>query len=239
MDQKTRKCDKCQKELTYSSYDAWYRANKNNARCLSCAKKGKSNGRLGKKHTADTRLKMSNSAKNKPPVSDLTKQKLSIARRKRIITLETRNKMSASLRGRKFTDQHKFKLSLSNKGQVRSEETKYKIRLATIRDLQDKGITGAVKNYNPMACKFIDDLNKEKGWNLQHALNGGEIELYGYFVDGYDKERNIIFEYDEPEHKKGYKIKRDLIRQENLLKEITPTLFIRYDEMNNKLYEVK
>lgn len=30
-------------------------------------------------------------------------------------------------------------------------------------------------NYSEKACKFIDKLNEERGWNLQHALNGGEI----------------------------------------------------------------
>ena len=99
---------------------------------------------------------------------------------------------------------------------------------------------GIFRNYNQKACEFIDKLNKEREWNFQHGMNGGEVELYGYFVDGYDKERNIIFEYDEPHH---YQIRgglknKDLIRQKTLINEIKPKLFIRYDERNNKLYDV-
>ena len=99
------------------------------------------------------------------------------------------------------------------------------------------GENGA-RNFNPKACKFIDNLKKERGWNLQHALNGGEVELYGYFVDGYDKERNIIFEYDEPKHNQISFKKKDIIRQNNLIKKIDPHLFLRYDEQWNKLYEI-
>lgn len=184
-------------------------------------------------------MKMSLAAKNKPPVSNETRRKLSEAWKNRSVSLETKKKMSESFKGRKFSNEHKLKLSVSNSGKTRSDYTKYKIRLATIADLQRKGIVGVSKNHNPIACKFIDELNKINGWNLQHAQNGGEVELYGYFVDGYDKQRNIIFEYDEPEHYRGYKHRRDLIRQENLLREVTPSLFLRYDEKNNKLYEVK
>lgn len=197
------------------------------------------NGRIGKKHSVETIEKMKLSAKNKPPVSNETKQKLSIARQKRITTPETREKLSKAFRGRKFSEDHKLKLSISNLGKSRSDYTKHKLRLATIHNLQKKGIVGSVKNHNPIACQFIDKLNEERGWNLQHAKNGGEIELYGYFADGYDKDKNIIFEYDEPEHKKRYKQQRDLIRQENLLKEIRPSLFLRYDESQDRLYEVK
>lgn len=234
----TRNCPKCQKELIYSSYDSWYKCCKINSLCISCAKKGMPNGRLGKKNTPETILKMSISAKNKPPVSEITRKKLSIALKKRKITLETRKKISKSLRGRIISDEHKLNLSKSNKGKERSDETKYRIRLATIRDLEKKGIVGSVKNYNPNACKFIDNLNKECGYNLQHALNGGEVELYGYFVDGYDKEKNIIFEYDEKHHNKLYKKEKDIIRQNTLINIIKPALFIRYDEKNNRLYNI-
>src|ERR1035441_2135555 len=234
-----RNCPKCQKELVYSSYDSWWNANKSNRPCLTCSKKGMPNGRLGKKLTPETRLKISLSSKNRPPIAEETRRKLSIAHRNREVTLETRKKLSESLKGRQFSDSHKLNLSISNVGKSRSEETKYKIRLATIRDLQNKGIVGKVKNHNPTACQFIDNLNKERKWNLQHALNGGEVELYGYFVDGYDKEKNIVFEYDEPNHNKSSRKTKDIIRQNRIINIINPTLFIRYDEASNKLYKVK
>lgn len=57
-------------------------------------------------------------------------------------------------------------------------------------------------NYSIKACKYIDVLNEKMNWNLQHAENGGEIRIVKYFPDGYDKDLNIVFEYDEPFHYK-------------------------------------
>jgi hypothetical protein len=237
-----RNCPKCNTELSYSSYDLWWRANKINSRCKSCSKKGMPNGRLGKKHTEISKQKISSSNVGKK-LTEEAKKKMSNAWIKRKInypiTKETREKMSKSFKGRKFSDNHKLNLSKSNTGKKRTEETKYKNRLATVNDLFKKGIIGKSINHNPRACEFIDKLNKEKGWNLQHAENGGEIELYGYLVDGYDKERNIIFEYDEPHHNKLNKKQKDLVRQRRLLEIIKPNMFVRFDEENNKLYDIK
>ncbi len=123
-----------------------------------------------------------------------------------------------------------------NKGKHLPSETKYKLRLAAIERIKKQGI---FRSYNPKACDFINNLNKEKGWNLQHALNGGEVELYGYFVDGYDKDRNIIFEYDEPTHHLSHYKQRDLQRQKEIIENIKPNSFIRYDERNDNLFFVK
>jgi hypothetical protein len=56
-------------------------------------------------------------------------------------------------------------------------------------------------------------------------MNGGEfyIEKLGFWVDGYDKENNIIYEYDEKHHfdKNGKLLECDSNRQyeiENFLK---------------------
>lgn len=234
-----RNCPKCNRELVYLSYDSWYNSNRNNCSCRSCSKKDMPNGRLGKKHTYKTKLKMSLAAKSRSPITEETRRKLSISRRNRKITPETKKKLSQSLTGRQLSDKHKLNLSKSNVGKSRSEETKYRIRIATIRDLQKKGIMGKAKNHNPLACRFIDNLNRCYGWNLQHALNGGEVELYGYFVDGYDKEKNIVFEYDEPNHNKSRRKEKDIIRQNRIINTINPNLFIRYDEANNNLYNVK
>lgn len=60
----------------------------------------------------------------------------------------------------------------------------------------------AFPNFNPLACQFIDAYGKQNGYNFQHALNGGEyhIKELGYWVDGYDKEKNAVFEYNESSH---------------------------------------
>lgn len=92
--------------------------------------------------------------------------------------------------------------------------------------------------YNPIACQYIDRLNEAKGWHLQHALNGGEIRCGPYWMDGYDKDLNIVFEYDEPRHHKPSAQKHDKDRQKNIISMLHPKEFWRYDEKDDKLYRV-
>jgi hypothetical protein len=68
--------------------------------------------------------------------------------------------------------------------------------------------------YNPFACKIFDEINDSLGWSIQHALNGGEVRVIGYSLDGYDKEKNIVIEYDEKYHDK--QIEKDIIRQKQI-----------------------
>lgn len=137
------------------------------------------------------------------------------------------------LYGKHQSEEHRNKISISNKGKRHSEESKDKIRIAYINRIKSQGV---IVSYNPFACQFIDQLNKQKGWNLQHALNGGEIELYGYFVDGYDKTKNIVFEYDEKRHEFGDKKIKDLKRIERLIEKINCRV-VRYSEKFNVLYQ--
>lgn len=94
-------------------------------------------------------------------------------------------------------------------------------------------------NYNPVACKYFDELNKKNGWSLQHALNGGEVKIHRYWVDAYDKEKNIVVEYDEPKHytKEGSLIPYDIRRMNTIIK-VLNCKFYRYDESKAVLYDV-
>ena len=55
--------------------------------------------------------------------------------------------------------------------------------------------------YNVKSISIIERYGKENSYNFQHAENGGEVQVIGYFVDGYDKERNVVIEYYEKHHK--------------------------------------
>lgn len=94
-------------------------------------------------------------------------------------------------------------------------------------------------NYNPKACEYMDKLNKENHWNLQHALNGGEIHVGPYSLDGYDKELNIAFEYDEnTAHHNSEKNKlKDKFRQEYIIEKLNCE-FWRYSEKDDILYKI-
>lgn len=125
-------------------------------------------------------------------------------------------------------------------GKHHSEESKQKIRESTIKYI--KSCKGDCKpRYNKKACEYINKLNKQNNWNLQHAENGGEYSICGYFVDGYDKDLNIVFEYDEAVHyfnKENNILKnKDIQRQNNIIKELNCE-FWRYNEYLDLLYKV-
>ena len=91
--------------------------------------------------------------------------------------------------GVKLSDHHKNQISRSLIDRTLTPEHKRKLREARVNELQSKFNT--VPNYNPSACRYFDRLSSEKGWNLTHALNGGEVTKCGYFLDAYDTTNNL------------------------------------------------
>jgi len=127
-------------------------------------------------------------------------------------------------------------------GKHHTEESKEKTRKSTIKYIESlPNYNGTKARYSHIACKFINKLNKEKNWNLQHAENGGEYSICGYFVDGYDKDLNIVFEYDEPRHytdiENNILCDRDIKRQENIINELHCE-FWRYNKKLDYLYKI-
>ena len=121
-----------------------------------------------------------------------------------------------------------------------AEETKNKIRVSTVNYLESK-FNANIARYSSNGCKYIESLNEKMGWNLQHAENGGEYKIDGYFLDGYDKERNIAFEYDEPRHYEdvynNVLKEKDIKRQDYIIEKLN-CRFFRYNEKLDLLYEV-
>ena len=128
----------------------------------------------------------------------------------------------------------------SFKGKQHSKETKEKIRTSTISYIR-KTKGGFRARYSIRACEYINKLNEEKHWNLQHAENGGEISFGGYFVDGYDKDLNIVFEYDEGKHYTDIEnniLKQKDIERQNYIIEKIGCEFWRYNEAMDLLYKI-
>lgn len=136
--------------------------------------------------------------------------------------------------GKTFSEN--FKAGLISCSHPQTEESKRKIRESTLRYIKS---TSGGPRYNKNACIYFDKLNSDNGWNLQHALNGGEIRIGRYSLDSYDSIRNIVVEYDERHHHiiNGEKSKRDIDR-ENRIKEKLGCIFYRYDSETSILKEV-
>lgn len=255
----------CGQEATHIFKNGRYCCSDNTSKCPSMKKinselnSGNMNGFFGKKHSEESKNKMSKSRREGKPIKE-KKDRVSLKGRKH--TEEARKKMSEAKKGKKrkpFTEEtlekmrlansgsknHNFgkspseetrkkigeahkgekhwsfgkspseesrkKMSMSHKGQKpgitgkhHSIETKRKMRLSHIKVIENRLDNGGQisPNYNPYACKLIDEYGKENGYNFQHAENGGEffIKELGYWLDGYDREKNIVIEIDEKHH---------------------------------------
>lgn len=89
-------------------------------------------------------------------------------------------------------------------------------------------------NFNIKACELFDEISKNKNVKIQHALNGGEyyIKELGYWVDGYDKDNNVVYEFYEKSHfRKGKLIERDVIREKEI-KNFLKCEFISFTDFN-------
>ena len=216
LDWKTTKrvCPSCGKELKYTTYAGYKIANEKNSLCRSCNRIGEKNPFYGKKHSEITKKEISRNVSLVQvgiPLSD--SHKLSI---------------SNSLKGRILSDAWKEKISKTRirlgiksvmKGKTHSNETKRKLRLITIEQLK-KIYPNVRPMYNPNACKLIDEYGNKNGYTFQHAENGGEfyIKKLGYWVDGYDKEKNAVIEVDEKKHfdRNGNLKLKDVTRQKEI-----------------------
>lgn len=98
-------------------------------------------------------------------------------------------------------------------------------------------------SYNKNAIPIIEQYGIDNGYTFQHAENGGEFLVPNifYYLDGYDKEHNVVIEYYEKHHfnSDGSLSERDILRRENIMKELD-CMFVEIDYLGNiKVYENK
>lgn len=216
-----RNCPKCNCELNYTHPSNWRVANRKKSLCRSCriisqeTREKHRVAKLGKPGTPRTE-------ENKQTLREWYKNNMTdemISRRdawKQNVTDETKNKLRNRRIGKKASDTTKEKLR--------------NIRLQIVKDI------GGFPSYNKVACDFMDLISNKLGLNFQHAMNGGEVILCGYSVDGYDKINNVVFEYDEKRHENLTRKLKDISRTENIVKNIGCEV-IRYSERFNRLYK--
>ncbi|MCX6780107.1 MAG: NUMOD3 domain-containing DNA-binding protein [Candidatus Magasanikbacteria bacterium] len=138
--------------------------------------------------------------------------------------------------GKKHSEESKIKIGNAHRGKIMSSESKRKMRVSAINRISQQKFNGGQirPSFNPKSCKIIDEYGKQNGYKFQHAMNGGEffIKELGYWVDGYDKEKNVVFEYDEEHH--NWKKQKDDFRM-NEIKNHLKCKFIRLNEKTGKI----
>lgn len=211
------KCKQCDNEASFKNVAKGYRDHCSK----SCSKKVQPNA-IGWAFTKKEGYQPWNKGK---PMEEKSKRKLS----------ESKKGTPAWNKGKKMSEEHRknWENSLRNTrfGKSPDEETRRKLRLNFIKKLNEIG-----KNfhppYNKKGCVYFNKLMEREGINIQHAENGGEffIKELGYWVDGYDSENNVVYEWDEKEHytSKGLR-EKDKKRQEEI-EEFLKCKFIRIRE---------
>ena len=215
-----RKCPKCSKKKVYTHRGKYNRDLKLNRLCRTC-------------------WKIRGKIFNGPFVRDCPECKTLITYNRKD-ALDRANNHNRLCNSCKFKGERSiwYKTDGPMIGKKQSERCKTKIRLKAIDRI--KKLKGCVSpSYNPRACKYFDELNREKRWELIHAENGKEyyIKNLGYWIDGYDKKRNIVVEYDESYHNSPKQRKKDNIRQKQI-KKLLKCRFFRYNEDKKFLYEI-
>lgn len=182
-------------------------------------------------HSEQSRKKISESKKNKKLTEEhKNKIKYSVINselHKTSVKNPVRNKkISEKIKGRKPSQETRLKMSLNHadisgdKNPSKRPEVRKKLRLNSINRLEENlSLYGKmiVPFFNKSACEYFDRLMIENNTFIQHALNVGEyhIKELGYWVDGYDAENNIVYEWDERHHYdiNGNLLEKDVLRQ--------------------------
>jgi len=193
---------------------------------------GENNPNFGNHHDEKIRNKISIQTKIAISSEDVRNRHLESHR-----TEEYRNKISQLNLGRKHSCNSRMKMkgprpSLQGennpnfgKHRKHSDEDRRKMRIAFVTRLDEMfrdGCDITYPNYNPNACKIITEYGRQNGYKFQHALKGGEYHIkdLGYWVDGYDKEKNVVIEIDEHHHNKPSQREKDIRRQKEIEKHL-------------------
>jgi len=193
--------------------------------------------RLGKKQSIETRLKISLANRGRKhwnkggTISEQTKQKISLSRKgKSTPWMHNRKGKSYPWMYRTPSDETKNKLSETSKKAWMNTVIRKKYydaleKTKWINVRTDIGQTELIEKWNRLGFNF------ELNFQLK-------TDNFLYYLDGYDKEKNVILEYDGQYHKKPNQKQKDLIRQKNIISAIHPKKFWRYDFINKKLHNV-
>ena len=188
-----RNCPQCNSKIVYTEQSNFCRGRRTNAKCAFCAHDGQLIGRVQSDREKEMRANKLRGMKRSIPI----RKQCSIS------------KMGS--KNPKFGDHT-----------PKSEEHKRRIRLSCIKHIENKLALVGKKmrpSFSQKACNAIDEYSRKYEYNFQHAMNGGEYHIMelGYWVDGYDKEKNVVIEYYENNHWHRKNEKKDIDRRKEIM----------------------
>lgn len=100
--------------------------------------------------------------------------------------------------------------------EIRKKHLEGLLRSKWIKVRTDKGQLELIEKWNKLGFNF------EPNYQVKT-----DVDLF--YIDGYDKEKNVVLEYDSKYHKKPYQRQKDLVRQQKIIDILKPKKFWRFD----------
>ena len=144
-------------------------------------------------------------------------------------TNEFKSKQRNRMIGNVFSDTTKKKLSDASKNAWNNPiiRKKYNDALEKTKYLKvrtDRGQLELIEKWNRLGFNFEPNFQIKTDQDL-------------FYLDGYDKEKNVVLEYDSKYHSKPFQQKKDLIRQNKIIEILKPKKFWRYNKINRIFIE--
>jgi len=193
-------CPICHNKILYTLRHTLLQSIRENLKCRQCAGKE----RIGIK---------------RPPRSEKWKRNISLSRKGRFLgennpNYGNRGKLNPIYGSNNPAKRPEIRKKISDGVRKSFENPKRRLsnRLARLGQI--------TPNFNPIACQKIDEYGRTFGYKFQHAMNGGEVKVVGYSLDGYDKEKNVVIEYNEKYHNTPIQRKKDELRKQRIIEHL-------------------
>ena len=144
---------------------------------VDCAHFGESNGMYGKKHSEESRRKMSESQKRREPPTEETRRKLSESHRRENLSESTLKKLSESSKRENRSEETMRKMSESHKRENLSEES---LRHLSEANVGRKWIHKGTENKFVTSEDFEKYINEGRLIKYRDEINEGWIEGMAY-----------------------------------------------------------
>ena len=199
-----RDCPQCGKEISYASLDS-FRHVKPNSKCRYCCNvlRGKSSNRKGCRHTDESKKLISVSQvgiKKSMP----TRIAMSLGQIRRCSDPDERRKMS-----------ERAKIAM-HRSDVRSRHIAALHKTKWLVVKTDNGQLELLDKWNRLGFHFEPNYQVHTDSDL-------------FYIDGYDKKKNVVLEYDSKYHKSVGQQKKDKVREQKIIDALQPKKFWRFD----------
>lgn len=205
-----RNCPECRREIHYIPRDSFNHA-KPWKKCRYCCNviRGKTSNRKGCYHTEETKKLMSLAKLGKKQSEKMRKSRSESRKRLYQNPIEV-EKMA-----------QKVKMAM-HRPDVRKKHIEALHHSKWIKVRTDKGQLELLEKWNRMGFHFEPNYQLKTDTDL-------------FYIDGYDKEKNVVLEFDSKYHRRFGQREKDLIRQQKIIDILKPKRFWRFDSESKQI----